>query len=488
METNKHFLIEGDTLSGHSFNYQIEKILGQGTYGITYLATIDTNLFSRLNSDNHNDIKVAIKEYQPRDLKWLSPNAKEMKTKINTDNVNAFIFEITNLSKLQHPNIIKFIEAFEANDTIYYVMEYIDGKNLDDYIVNKHGLDEEEAIRIVKQIGSALSYMHSKGIYHFDLKPANIMMRRNGDAVIIDFGNSMQNFPNIKTKSLLSIPGGSAGYAPFEQVIHDADKSTFATIDVYALGATLFKMLTANDPNRADKIMTDGFPLYILQEHDVTNGLSSCIAKAMASGKGNRFQSVEDFLNALDNKDTFTFDYVIANKPQSSMENPAVIKYHIRPETDVVVLKNSFGRYLKSGKFIAIINSSRVALGLTESSTQILIPVAKTTYNNFLRDLQKLELPTKEENTNYEKSDYCTNDPGETEILLYDNRKRLYAKYWIGGWGNELGNIVALNRGFRQELYEKLLKITPYLNDYINNRDRLKIPIPFNINIQDEIN
>ena len=156
MEIN-NALPTGVLLKGSSYSYRIEKTLGQGSFGINYLASV--KMTGALGTIDAN-IKVAIKEFFMRDINGRSDATvtSGSKSGIYDDYKRKFTREAVNLSKLQHPNIIKVIESFEANNTIYYVMEYIDGGCLDDYITKNNGLKEDEAIKIVKQIGSALTF------------------------------------------------------------------------------------------------------------------------------------------------------------------------------------------------------------------------------------------------------------------------------------------------------------------------------------------
>ena len=188
---NQHFLPHGYVLHGDSYHYTIERVLGQGTFGITYLASV--KMSGALGAIDAN-IKVAVKEFFMRELNDRSDASviSGSKGSIYYDYRKKFIREALNLSKLHHPGIIKVIESFEANNTVYYVMEYIGGGSLDDYILRNKRLGQDDTIRIIKQIGTALSFMHTQGMLHLDLKPSNIMMKETGDVVLIDFGLSKQ--------------------------------------------------------------------------------------------------------------------------------------------------------------------------------------------------------------------------------------------------------------------------------------------------------
>ena len=155
-----------------SGKYRIESILGQGGFGITYLA-----------SHTILDRKVAIKEFFPKEYCDRDDQTSHITigTKNNTEIVdqlrNKFIKEAKNISKLDHPNIIKIQDVFEENNTAYYVMEYIDGESLEEIVSKQGQLSGKTAFRYMEQIASALNYMHtSRHLLHLDVKPANIMV------------------------------------------------------------------------------------------------------------------------------------------------------------------------------------------------------------------------------------------------------------------------------------------------------------------------
>lgn len=276
----------GFLLNGISYSYKIARVLGQGSFGITYLASV--KMKGTLGTIDTN-IEVAIKEFFMRDINGRSGNfvTSGSNSGIYDEYKRKFMREAINLSKLKHPNIIKVIESFEANNTIYYAMEYIDGGSLDDYIKKSHGLKEDEAITFIKQISSALSFMHNNKMLHLDLKPSNIMMKKSGNIVLIDFGLSKQYNSKGEPESSTKVGAGTPGYAPIEQANYCEGKEFPVTMDVYALGATMFKMLTGMRPPESSDILNYGFPLYELQTHKVSNALSVCITKAMAPTKKN---------------------------------------------------------------------------------------------------------------------------------------------------------------------------------------------------------
>lgn len=285
-------------LEGKSYSYCIEKVLGQGSFGITYLATVRlTGSLGELQSH----ISVTIKEFFMHDI-----NGRSGTTVLTGNNSNLyhsyredFIREANYLSKLHHPHIVKVLEAFEENNTAYFSMEYIEGGNLNDYIQLIGGLPEYDALQGISQIAEAVSFMHNNQMLHLDLKPLNIMRRKSGDLVLIDFGLSKQFNRDGEPESSTSIGAGTMGYAPLEQSSYKKGDGFSPTLDVYALGATLFKMLTGITPPNASTVLNDGFPENAMKGKGISKDIILLTSWAMEPMKSKRPQTVEDFLLEL---------------------------------------------------------------------------------------------------------------------------------------------------------------------------------------------
>lgn len=210
-----------------------------------------------------------------------------------------FAREARNLGKLQHPGIIKVLEAFEENNTTYYSMEFLDGGSLDDYIAAHGTIAEKGAVPMALQIGGALDFMHRSRMLHLDLKPANVMRRGDGSLVLIDFGLAKQYNSAGEPESSTTVGRGTPGYAPLEQSNYQDGHGFPVTMDVYALGAAVFKMLTGQRPPEASVILNDGFPSQSLASCGVSEGLIAVVEKAMSPLLKGRFQSVAEFMAAL---------------------------------------------------------------------------------------------------------------------------------------------------------------------------------------------
>ena len=305
--TNKT-LQPGNTLQGGK--YRIEKVLGQGSFGITYLASYATTIEGALGK-MAVDIKVAIKEFFMSEVNQRNEQTHGVEGSSSTIFTNyriKFRKEAQNLASLHHPHIVQVTDVFDENNTTYYVMQYIEGMSLDSFIASKGRVSAEDTILIAAQIGQALSYMHQRHMLHLDLKPGNIMLDKQGQVHLIDFGLSKQYDSNGEPESSTSIGMGTPGYAPIEQANRMGQGKQFqATIDVYAFGATVYKMLTGRRPDDASVILNDGFPFGFLQQLGVQQNMINAVQRAMAPQRNARFQTVTEFVQALDDGRTIPY-------------------------------------------------------------------------------------------------------------------------------------------------------------------------------------
>lgn len=292
-----HALKKGYVLQGNSYSYMIEEVLGQGTFGITYRATV--KMKGALGSlDSH--ITVAVKEFFMKDYNERNGTNVTSGSKAGLYGYYKakFLKEALNLSKLQHSNIVSVVESFEANDTAYYVMAYIPGGSLDSRI-SRQGLSLSQTMHYAEQIATALAYMHQHRMLHLDLKPSNIVIDADDNAVLIDFGLSKQYNENGEPESSTNIGAGTPGYAPIEQATYRDGHEFPTAMDVYALGATVYKMLSGNRPADASEVLNNGFPASPLRSKSVPEAVVSCIEKSMAPTKRQRYQTVDEFIKAL---------------------------------------------------------------------------------------------------------------------------------------------------------------------------------------------
>jgi serine/threonine protein kinase len=227
----------------HLHWYRIDSILGQGGFGITYLAE-DTNLEQR----------VAIKEYLPNELAvrvdgtTVQPISEEH-GKMYRWGLDRFLTEAKTLAKFKHPNIVRVQSFFEQNNTAYMVMEYEDGQSLAQVIKAGQLRGEQALLGLLDPILDGLSLVHEAGFIHRDIKPDNIFIRADDTPVLLDFGSARHAISG-QTRTLTSLV--TPGYAPFEQY-HDADGKQGPWTDIYAIGATFYRAITGNTPVEAIK-------------------------------------------------------------------------------------------------------------------------------------------------------------------------------------------------------------------------------------------
>lgn len=279
--------------------YRLEKILGQGGFGITYKAIMKETVSGSLGN-MEVDVPVAIKEFFMKD----TCEREEGTGKITVPSQGSravvelyrkkFVKEAKNLAQMKHPHIVKVVDVFEENDTVYYVMQYLSGGSLTDYVKQHGALDEAIAIKYIQQIGSALEYMHQRHICHYDVKSSNILLDDKGGAMLIDFGIS-KGYTEEGHQTSSTPVGISAGYAPLEQYQQSLQDFSPAT-DVYGLAATLFYLLTGKNPPEASIVLNEGIG-------DKSIGISDTVWHAIEQGmnprKKDRVQTVSEFLKLM---------------------------------------------------------------------------------------------------------------------------------------------------------------------------------------------
>ncbi len=254
--------------------YRVVRLLGEGGFGAVYRAW-DVNL----------SIPCAV---------------KESFGSASTDSTRQFAREANILASLRHPNLPKVTDYFSIpGQGQYLVMEYIDGENLEEKLANHGGgpLNEAQVVDWSTQILKALIYLHAQTppIIHRDIKPANIRVTPQGQAILVDFG--IAKFLDPSARTTVGARAITPGYSPFEQY---GQASTDARSDIYALGATMYHLLTCQQPPESiQRMINDTLPpLQQLVPH-LSPRVCWAIDRAMQSDPGMRWQTAADFLTAL---------------------------------------------------------------------------------------------------------------------------------------------------------------------------------------------
>ena len=273
-------LFPGTVIKSPKHTYTIRRVLGQGGFGITYL--VDTPL--KMGNISFK-AKFALKElfvdiYCFRREKSTEMEFHQSKASDVERFKQAFVSEALRLQKLGlgHPNIVKVDEVFEANGTAYYVMEYLEGATLTDYVAT-HGkrFNFAQTSALLRPICDAVAMLHDNKVAHYDIKPHNIMIQQDDDGlrpVLIDFGLAKHYDGQGQATSTIAAAGYSPGFAPLEQLAGFRQFSP--TADVYALAATFVYCLTGHAPAHAAELNRDA-----LRDELQTVGLDSLQTSAL---------------------------------------------------------------------------------------------------------------------------------------------------------------------------------------------------------------
>lgn len=288
-------LIPGTLLQGGK--YRIERFIGSGGFGCTYQA-----VHVMLNT------RVAVKEFFVSDFcdrddtsGTISVSSKS-KVGLISRLREKFIKEAQTLFSLSHPGLVRVTDIFEENGTAYYVMDFIDGITLRDMVKQRGVLPEAEALAYIRQAAAALDYVHNHNLLHLDVKPGNIMVERNGNVKLIDFGAS-KHYDAVTGENTTTLLGlNTPGYAPVEQ--STGAIATFSpAADIYALGATLYFLLTGQTPPASVALMSGNA---VLQPLPLTVSASTvrAVSASMEHNIECRPASARMFIEMLDEVST----------------------------------------------------------------------------------------------------------------------------------------------------------------------------------------
>ena len=272
--------------------YRITRFIGSGGFGCTYEA-LHTELEER----------VAVKEFFVKD--FCNRDEATSRVSVATQSKRALVEklrlkfkdEAKAMFRLRHPGIVRVSDVFEENGTVYYVMDFIEGRSLQSIVEEEGRLPEHRALKYVRQVADALRYIHGHNRLHLDVKPGNIMVDSSDNAILIDFGASKQ-YDEENGENTSTLVGKTPGYAPLEQMSNKVVRF-FPATDIYALGATLYKLLTGVTPPDAAMLASGGEELSPLPL-TVSGNTRRAVSSAMSLKKDDRPQDIGDFLNILD--------------------------------------------------------------------------------------------------------------------------------------------------------------------------------------------
>lgn len=295
--TNPNFLPPGHLLYQR---YSIQYSLGQGGFGITYLA-YDIVLSQEVCI---KELFVAGNSIRGLDLSVHSHSIQGFSF---DDFVTRFVEEARKLAQFHHPNIVRVLDVFQTNRTAYMVMDYIKGETLKQKVQRQGKLDEEQAREYIDQLLAGVEEVHKKGMLHRDIKPDNILITEENKLVLIDFG-SAREFTEGRTITQTAIL--TPGYAPMEQYSDKAQRGPFT--DIYSIGATMYFMVTGEKPLSATDRSFEELSSPKKLNPYLSDNISEGIINAMELKPERRFQRISDFKENLNSE----------KKTQSRIENP----------------------------------------------------------------------------------------------------------------------------------------------------------------------
>jgi len=326
------YLKQGHRL--HNDKYQLLNVLGEGGFSLTYRGAWKTEVQGNLGKVPAF-VPVCIKEYFFKDYCLRNPMTGFVETNSETGkevfekNKEKIIKEARILAEINHPNVVNVLEVFKQNNTVYIVMEFISGHSLKQEVEQNGVFSEEKLKKIIYKIGQALDYIHEKNILHLDIKPNNILMDKNNNPKLIDFGISKKYDLSNAQETSTTLLAASKGYASIEQYDSEGIQVFSPRPDIYSLGATMYFLITGQVPTESIFRSTKGLQNPRDLNPAISEKMEHVILKAMALNASDRYQSVMELLLDLG------FDPAIHKIDPTSMNLPdypeIISKMHDEP-------------------------------------------------------------------------------------------------------------------------------------------------------------
>ncbi|MBK6088103.1 serine/threonine-protein kinase [Ruminococcus difficilis] len=304
-----HHLPVGALIGGR---FSVEGVLGEGGFGITYLTR-----------DNKLGSLFAVKEYYPRGISYrdnTGTNEVYVSSKDDTDFYNhgkeRFLSEARTLARFsEEPGVVSVTDFIEENDTVYLVMEYLRGETLQKYLKMHDKLSADEAFHMLEPVIKTLEKIHAAGVIHRDISPDNIMVLKNGQLKLMDFGAAKEYIDDNRSMSVML----KKGYAPMEQYRRNGKQGPWT--DVYAMCATIYRCITGKTPDDAlDRVVEDNLQKPSALGADITPQKEAVLMHGMAVHQQDRCRNMTELLRLWNGAS----DSAIGNTNQTADPNATI--------------------------------------------------------------------------------------------------------------------------------------------------------------------
>lgn len=277
---------------------------GEGTSRDSQMYPKALGGYHKLRQIARGAMGIIFKGERRSDNQTVALKVLPLQTVTDKQDIERFKREIETITSLVHPNIVRVFDFGQEEDFYYYVMEYLDGRSLRELIHDRGHLGPYHGVEIVRDASRGVAYAHQHGVIHRDLKPSNVMICRDGQVKIVDFGLAFHKTSQILTATGISL--GTPAYMSPEQIEGGRNEITERS-DIYSMGVTLYETLTGQRPFEGDnqydvmkRVLFDQPRKAIVANPALPEGISNVIARAMARSPNDRHPRMADFIADLD--------------------------------------------------------------------------------------------------------------------------------------------------------------------------------------------